>query len=281
MVNYKLQYGSLDLTSVGGMTCRLSSKSLTADSGARELPRLSGAVIQPLRFQPRKLVITADVTLTAGSFTNLLAAVDTLLSALASQGSGLPNELFFGRADRYIYAQVVSGAEKFDQGGMSWFGADHEFDIEFLAADPFFYDTAGTQTVNLTNTGGTVTPSNGSVNTNAPTFATWQFTIATGGAGTVTITNAATGEAAVISSANLSGGVFVTGDVIQLVRNFQAGASSYVVNYNSVATPGLMSGIIPMLVAGSNAVTIGVTGACTVSNVSGHVPTASYLPRWW
>ena len=227
---YKLAFGSYDFPN----TLRPNGGLNELDLGEQERPRADGSIVQPARRKSRLLTIRGE--LTAPDADTLYATLESLKAACAVG----PQPLWHGRDDRSIDAQCERFTEDYEEGRL--YGLMAGVTIEFRAADPYFSANAPT-TATLTATGGTVTNSG-----DASALPAFTLTIGAGGMGSVILTNAASGQVCALS------GAFGSGDVLILNRD------GYRVTRNSVAAFGLLSGVIPTLLPGANALTVSASG---------------------
>ena len=164
---YLLQFGSF----VFPAGFAPMSQDSPRDIAEQERPRAAGAIVQNGRHQPRRLTVEGSALGFGGGAAAIQSAVDAIRGAC--EAAGAPQKLFFGRSDRYCWAQLVSASESYKQGDGSAYGVDHRLALSFVAGDPFFYDNGGpVSPAGLTSAGGTITPAG-----NAPAFATWSLSV--------------------------------------------------------------------------------------------------------
>ncbi len=246
---YRLRFGSYDFPATL-MPARIDSP---GDISEQERPRADGSTQQSLRRRSRSLSVEGAITGTSADA--IQSALDALKTNVLNAGQ---QELWFGRDDRYINAQCVSLTDDFNGG--TFYGNLVQVSLGFKASDPYFYATL-TSSASLSDGSNTVANSG-----EANALPSWTVTIGSAGTGPITLTNATTGESAVIGA----GYSFSNGDVVVLSK------SGYTVTLNGAAAFGLLSGQIPGLASGSNAVTLAAGGTATVG--SGAV---SWTDRWY
>lgn len=257
---YLVQFGGYPFPAGFAPMSQESSK----DLGEQERPRAAGTIVQSARNKSRTLTLEGSAMGFGGGPAAIQAATDALRGAC--EASGAVQKLFFGRSDRYIPAQLTSITESYKQSGDgSWYGASHKLLLSFFAGDPYFYDNAGpVNAPGLIATGGTVTPGG-----NAPAFATWTLGVMGGGTGTMTLTNAATGEACTLGTPATA---WNAGDSVVLTRD---GSGIYAVTLNGTSAPGLLVGLIPTLAVGANALSLAQTGGLVLMGLG-----CTYTARW-
>lgn len=181
---------------------------------------------------------------------DLRAKIDSLRSAIFASA---PASLYAGRSDRYLRnAQCEGVREVFDATG---YDRNVEVELEFLAADPYYYSTTAT------SDSWTVTASGQSrnilVSGNAAAAPVFTFTIAGAGPVTlaITLTNNSTGKSFTLTGAAYGGDVIVVDTLNQTVTT------------SGVNTIALFDGIWTPMVGGgfSNSLTVTYTGPAVTS----------------
>ncbi len=250
MMNYLLKFGNY----VFPATLIPDGGPQDIDLGESELPRQDGSRLQPGRVKSRLLSVKGGVQ--ADTMDALRAALDPLKSACV-RGTAAP--LFYGCDDRYFNAVVESFSDSYSEGQL-W-GALATISISFRCGEPFALGlVADTINFSMGQSSWTLDPSgDGDVRV----LPLWTITVGAAGTGPLTLTNQTTQETATLT------GPFAAGDVLTLNRD------GYKVAQNGAPNFGLLSGRIPRLVSGVNAVSLTAGGTATVSAFS-----ATYTPRW-
>lgn len=249
-MNYLLRFGDYIFPS----TLRPAGGSADVDLSEQELPRQDGSVTQAGRAKSRTLTLRGDIT--GDTAAELWQGLDAMRGCCAK---GTVGKLFYGRDDRYYNAQVESFAEDYTEG-LLW-GVVASLSITFKAPSPFALALAPDSVLFPVSGSPWLLDPDGDANVRV--LPAWKLTIGAAGTGPIVLTNAATLETCSLA------GPFAAGDVIVLTRD------GYTVTRNGAAQFGLLSGRIPLIVPGSNSISLVTSGTATVSAFS-----ATYMPRW-
>lgn len=250
MSTYRLSFGNYVFPS----TLRPDGGESDVDLGESELPRQDGSVTQVGRTKSRTLKIVGDIE--GETAAELWTGLDLLRGCCAK---GTVGKLYFGRDDRYYSAQVETFSETYTEGML--FGVVASLSLGFKAASPFALANAA-DTVNFP-AGGSPWTLDPDGDANVRVLPAWSITVGAAGTGPLTLTNAATLETCSLA------GPFAAGDVLVLTRD------GYTVTQNGLPNFALLSGRIPMIVPGANALSLTAGGTATVSDFR-----ATYTPRW-
>jgi len=243
------QYGSYTYPQ---STILNAPKEVVGKQRVADTPGRVGKYSQGALLDAQRRVLTGQLILNPGD------DLDTFADAFwAAHAPGQAQQLFLGRDDRYLNAEVSGTKEVNPQQyptSLSW-------EVDFFASDPYFYSTT-VNTLSL-GTGGTTTVTTGGTAPSTPIAI--KVIVASGGGVSgdfVTISNTTTLQSSTVSASATVAipGTFYIIPLLSLVGDSETGSDGIDYTY-------LFSGSFWDLVSGANSINVATSDDVTLTSV--------------